>query len=131
MLRGINDKKGFSEELIENVDLLPTLLSFSNIPYEKKKIDGNLPSTLGGKERKFIFSESIYPNQSYKATLKDKTHELYIESVDKTTDSGGYSLNKAKYSLYDKDTCELITNKYLKEKYFSYLSNYNIWRRKF
>ena len=43
MLRGGINKNGYCEELIENVDLLPIILSQSNIQYDYQNIDGNLP----------------------------------------------------------------------------------------
>ena len=60
-------------EYTENVDIYSTILFDSNIKTENKNIDSNLPEILGGrKKRKFSFSQSIYPNQTYKAAFRSE-----------------------------------------------------------
>ena len=71
----------------------------------------------------------IYPNQTYKATLKDKDYEFYIESKEKTTDDGYFNLENAKLTIYDKLNYARVNNKDLDEKYMSFLLNYDIWNR--
>ena len=127
MIRGLNSSNNNSEELIENVDLLPSLLNECNIYYDKKNINGNLPFLLGGKKRNYIFSESIYPNQTYKATIKDLKYEAYIESKEATKDNGSFNLKNATFKLFEYNINKEINDKKLKEKYKSYFSNYDIW----
>ena len=55
-------REKLSPKYIENIDLLTSLLNKTNIKFDQDNINGNLHFILGGKERKYIFSESIYPN---------------------------------------------------------------------
>ena len=62
---------------------------------------------LGGKdERDFIYAESIYPNQTYKAAIKSKTHKYYFETDKVVDDNGSIDISnyKCKTIRADKDT---------------------------
>lgn len=88
MIRGVNvPNYGESEEYIENVDILPSILTILGIDYDNN-IDGRLPRTLGGKsERSFVFSESIYPNKKYTAVIRTKNHKVTFTSENKIDDN--------------------------------------------
>jgi len=129
MLRGNDLGNRICNDFIENVDILPSLLSLSNINYDKNKLDGKLPKILGGIEKNHIFSESIYPNQTYKATLKDKDYEFYIEAKNNTKESGYFNLKNPKLTLYKNNNPLKIEDNNLKHNYLNSLMKYNIWNR--
>ena len=57
-------------EYTENIDIFSTILYDSDIKTDLKTIDSNLPEVLGGRKKGiFLFSQSIYPNQTYKAAF--------------------------------------------------------------
>jgi arylsulfatase A-like enzyme len=104
MIRGKKIPKNIqSDELIENVDIFPTMLKMSNIKFDKKNISGKLPNILGGKEpKKSVFSESIFPGQTYKAVIRDKKYKYYFETEHPVTDEGAVKLGVYKTKLIDK-----------------------------
>ena len=76
-------------EFTENIDIYSTILFDSDIKPDKKNIDSNLPEILGGrKKRNFSFSQSIYPNQTYKAAFRSEGNEMFLETNNKTNESG-------------------------------------------
>lgn len=116
MLRG-NGTKIISDEIIENVDILPTILNACNIDYNEENLDGCIPKIIGGKGKEYIFSESIYPNQTYKATIKDKNYEAFLESKVLTTYEGDVDLTDYAISIIDINDDNKINEKSVIEKY--------------
>jgi hypothetical protein len=104
MIRGTNIESVESGEMIENVDILPSILNSCNISFDNKKIDGRLPKELGGYGKDFIFTESIYPGQTYKASIKDSSYECFIEGVNLTNNEGEINLNKYSFEVQDINT---------------------------
>lgn len=104
MIRGTKIENVESEEMIENVDILPTILNSCNISFDNKKIDGRLPKELGGNGKDYIFTESIYPGQTYKASIKDKTYECFLEGRNLTKDDGLIDLNGYSFKMQDINT---------------------------
>ena len=97
---GLSD--GFKDELIQNTDFLPSLLSLSGIKYDNMNIDGRLPNCLGGnKEREFSFSESIYPNRQYEAAFYDENSYFYIKTKEIIPSINAISLENIEYKLID------------------------------
>ena len=113
MIRGGGVKQGESDELTENIDIFPTLLHFSKIRYSSK-IDGTLPLALGGDVyKKFTYTEGIFPNQPYRAAIRDYDYEFYFESENRVDNQGKVLLDKFKVALLDKETnMDLTKNKY-------------------
>ncbi|MDP8227294.1 MAG: sulfatase-like hydrolase/transferase [Candidatus Celaenobacter polaris] len=112
MIRGKGVPKNIeSYELIENVDIFPTMLKLSEIEFNEETISGQLPKILGGKEeRKLVYSESIYPGQTFKATIRDGTYQFYFETEHPTTDDGMIVLGLYKTTLISEDNGSEITN---------------------
>ena len=76
-------------EYTENVDIFSTILFDSDIKINKNNIDSKLPSVLSGQnKRNFSFSQSIYPNQTYKAAFRRKGEEMFLETKRKTDNNG-------------------------------------------
>lgn len=87
-------------EFTENVDIFSTILFDSDIKINKN-IDSNLPSVLSGQhKRNFSFSQSIYPQQTYKAAFRSKDNEMFLETKRKTDNDGNCIIgNRNDYDL--------------------------------
>lgn len=98
-----NTHKSFEKvyEYTENVDIFSTILFDSDIKINKKYIDSSLPSAISGKEkRKFSFSQSIYPQQTYKAAFRSKGNEMFLETKRKIDNNGSCIIgNRNDYEL--------------------------------
>jgi hypothetical protein len=88
MFKSSSTPKVVSDDMISNVDYLPTLLKLSGIKYDKEKIDGLIPEIFNGdKGRKYCVTESIYPNKHYYAAIYSKDEIFFLESKNKLGDS--------------------------------------------
>lgn len=123
MIRGYGIKHNIiSNNFIENVDILPILLNLLKIQYDKKNISGQLPLLFGGNNRKYIYSESIYTGQTFKAIVKDNLNKLYFESEYATNEKGKIILGNFKTKLLSPDNTE-IHNKILIREYTDIILN--------
>ena len=99
MLRGYGvPEKGLVDELVSAVDIYPVLAKLAGFPVEEW-VDGNLPAVFGGKERECVYSNSLFPGQTYKLSIRTKEHEFYMESRDPVTYDGTVDLSGAKTSI--------------------------------
>ena len=62
---------------------------------------------MGGKGKDYIFTESIYPGQTYKASIKDDKYECFLEGKALMKDDGKINLKKYKFEI----ECILTGNK--------------------
>ena len=115
-----------SNEIIQNVDYLPTLLSLANIE-NNCEVDGRLPFSLGGGDaRKYSFSESIYPYRPYHAAIYDKQFMFYLTSNKTMYDREFFDFKQCDYKLIDRfDNKDKTTSELeLVEKYINHISNH-------
>ncbi|ASR48224.1 hypothetical protein B4V02_16720 [Paenibacillus kribbensis] len=104
MIRGGDVPVGESDEFMELIDILPTLLHYSDLS-APEDIDGHLPACLGGEEsRKFAFTEAIHPNQTYKAAITDEIHIFRFENGTPIQNDGLVDLSEYKVQLINKET---------------------------
>lgn len=97
MVRGAGiPSLGIVDELTSVVDIYNVMAKVNGFatPYY---VDGNLPKALGGKEREYTISNSIFPGQTYKLCIRTKQYEFQLESkefvdVDGTVDLTGASM---------------------------------------
>ena len=84
--------------------------------------------TLGGNaEREYVFSQSIYPGQTYKAVIRDKYCEYRYESKLAVSTDGSIQ------GVLDlKDTSCVNNKNILKEEYFRniVLEEINVWNKR-
>ena len=81
MIRGGNIPQQDSSEFTENVDVFDTLIKCCDLTVEEHTSDSHIPVVLGGDtEREFVFSQTIYPGQTYKAVIRDQYFEYRFES---------------------------------------------------
>ncbi|WP_027624869.1 sulfatase-like hydrolase/transferase [Clostridium lundense] len=104
LIKGIDLQSKSVDDIIENVDVLPTVLKLLNINYNLN-IDGKLPVCLGGEsKREFAYTESIFPGQTYKAVINDYTHRFVFESENFVENDGRVEVGNFKVNLINKKT---------------------------
>lgn len=87
---------GLVNELTSAVDIYQVMAKLHGFE-APEYTDGNLPAALGGQERKYTISNSIFPGQTYKLCIRTKQYEFQLESkefvdVDGTVDLTGASM---------------------------------------
>lgn len=103
MLRGSGvPAKGMVDELTSAVDIYPVLAKLAGFPVGDW-VDGNLPAVFGGKEREYVFSNSLFPGQTYKLCIRTKEHEFYLESLKPVDLDGTVDLSGAEASIHARD----------------------------
>lgn len=111
MIRGRNIPSIISNELIENVDILPAILYKASIKFETDEFDGRIPKSLGGfKNKEYVYSESIYPGKTYKAVIRDMEHVLFFESEGNVEEDGRFALGDFSIRLENISTKKDETN---------------------
>jgi len=118
MLRGKGVVKKQDSHIMENVDILPILLDKCGINYESSKVDGNSPVCLGGRGKEYVFSESIYPGRTYKAVIRNKHEECFIESTNLVNHKNGvdeHNRKKLKFKVVNQQSTEAKSD--ILEKY--------------
>lgn len=88
MLRGGGVPAQISEEYVNHFDCIPVLAKLAGIPFDFSGYDCVLPRTFGGPGRDFVYSESIYHGQSYKAAVRTEDFEGRFETNGLTENDG-------------------------------------------
>lgn len=102
MIRGAGITPGASGEIVQNTDILPSLLHFAGITCPPD-VSGRLPERLGGaSQRSYALSEIMYPGAPYTATIKDTDYEFYFEAG-AVKDDGSFAHDAPKVSLFRRD----------------------------
>lgn len=116
MMRGRNVPIGQSEELIETVDILPSILSSCELE-APKSIDGCLPKILGGTvERDFTFTQIIHPNQTYKVVIHEENISYILETKHLVLNDLSICLEDFHSYIIDKKSGMDITKENLEKK---------------
>lgn len=111
MIRGRHIPSTQTNDLVENVDILPTILEKCSIDYEVSELDGRIPHILGGdKKKEYVFSESKYPGQTYKAIIRDEFHTVTFESEGNVQSDGRFILGNFSIKLENNLTKQDETN---------------------
>jgi len=101
-----------SDEFIEAVDMLPTLLHACGID-APENIDGRLPQCLGGgAAREYAITHVLHPNQPYRVAISDNTHLFYFETKENVGNDLSICFQDYKVSL--------LNNKTMKEESSAY-----------
>lgn len=120
MIRGGSvPKKGcYSKEMTSAIDLY-SIISFysSSNGYNEYINDSNLPRVIGGQERKFVISESLYPGQTYKISIRNSEYEFRLETKEYTSYNGEINMSQFESAIYSRRNMELVQDDELK-KYF-------------
>jgi hypothetical protein len=111
MMAGRNVIKKNSDELMSNVDIVPTLLQVCGLPCEDG-IDGKVIKDFGGMERAYTVTESIFSGQTYKLAMNDKEHLFTFETKEFTRNDGLIPIKDYTVKLQNRATGEDETDKY-------------------
>lgn len=118
MFRGANVNQQITDELISTADYLPIMCKLSGIDYNQENIDGNLPAIFGGKERKYVITESLHPGDKYMAVANTDQYEIYFENAYNTDDEGRFVLKDYNvYGYYKDNEHNKITDKELLKEF--------------
>ena len=90
---------GIVEELTSGVDIYNIVAHNVGFPVGEN-VDGNLPAALGGTEREYVFSNSIYPGKRYELGIRTMTHEFRLSSEDIVGMDGTVDLTDAKMAVW-------------------------------
>jgi len=115
-----------SNEIIQNVDYMPTILKMAGIEH-KDMLDGRVPNVFGGNPaREYTFSESIYPNRQYQVAIYDENYMFYLKSKNKLFGGEKINFNNCDYKLTKRINKEDNTSEQpeLVSKYLDYLSDH-------
>ena len=63
-------------------------------------MDGSLPAALGGQEREYVITNSIYPGKRYELGIRTQTHEFRLSSEHIVGMDGTVDLDGAKMALW-------------------------------
>lgn len=88
MLRGGGVPTQISEEYVNHFDYIPILTKLAGISFDFSGHDCVLPRAFGGLGREFVYTESIYHGQTYKAAVRTEKFECRFET-DGFTDNDG------------------------------------------
>lgn len=88
MLRGGGVPAQISEEYVNHFDYIPVLAKLAGIPFDFSGHDCVLPRAFGGPGRNFVYTESIYHGQSYKAAVRTGDFEGRFETNGLTDNDG-------------------------------------------
>ncbi|MDD6396711.1 MAG: sulfatase-like hydrolase/transferase [Selenomonadaceae bacterium] len=98
MLRGAGvPQLGLVNELTSALDIYPAMAKLHGFP-DNTKLDGNLPAALGGREREYVISNSLYPGQTYKLAIRTEKYEFQLEAATPAREDGTVDLTGA--SMY-------------------------------
>lgn len=94
MVRGRGVKSIESHEYVQNTDIVPILHHLAGLSISLDQIDGILPESLGGNEkRQYVFAESLYPGQTYKCVFKSNDGKFIFESSELVSQDGTFDLS--------------------------------------
>lgn len=97
---------GHTDELVSLMDIHAIISRSIDAPLGD--VDANLPAALGGRERDYIVSNSIFPGQTYKLDIRTKDYEYRLETTACTRRDGTVNLSEFTERVYDRATGEEI-----------------------
>lgn len=92
---------GIVDELTSAVDIYNVMAKVNGF-IVPEYVDGNLPKALGGKEREYTISNSIFPGQTYKLCIRTAQYEFQLESKDIVDVDGTVDLTGASMYILDR-----------------------------
>lgn len=100
MIRGAGVPQGVvTDELTSIADIYPTLGTLCGFAVDPN-IDGNLPAVFGGQERETVYTASMFPGQTYKLAVRNKTHTLRIQTNEVVDEDGTVDFADAIVATY-------------------------------
>lgn len=104
MLRGAGvPQLGLVEELTSCLDIYPILAKLAGFCAPAGQLDGVLPRAFGGPGRRYVISNSIYPEQTYKLSIRTAAHEFRLETARPTHHDGTVDMSRFDSHIYTRD----------------------------
>lgn len=121
MLRGAGvPRLGDVAEMSSSLDILPAQARLLGLPAEPYW-DGCVPAALGGTEREYVISNSLYPGQTYKLCLRTQEHEFRMETAEPTREDGTIDMHGYRCQLYTRDAEHRpVTDETLERKFMAW-----------
>ena len=105
MIRSSEVEHGNLDQRIDNIDILPTILSLSEIRFNPRQFDGVVPKILGGKiDRKYSYVESLFDGKPYTVAIIDDEHRFYFETKDKVSGNKLFTFDEYNLKLVNSKT---------------------------
>lgn len=118
MMRGAGiPALGIVRELTSAVDIYPALAHCAGIPLPEY-LDGNLPAALGGQQREYVVSMSLFPGSPFIICIR--THEWECRGISRQVvdEDGRANLDDMEISIYRRFQTEKIEDNNLRQ-YFA------------
>lgn len=109
---------GHSGELVNGIDLYAIMAKeceFESIP---EGTDANLPQAFGGQEREIIYSNSVFPGQTYKLCMRTKHYECRLETKKEVSDDCRVNIDDFTIAIYSRDEEHKIVEDIRIKNYF-------------
>jgi len=104
MCRGAGIPQGkVSKELINGIDLYAIMAKECGFTQLLSASDANLPVVLGGKAREIVYSNSIFPGQTYKLCMRTKNYECRLETKEVVSPEGKINIDDFTLQIYTRD----------------------------
>lgn len=94
---------GFSDELTSNLDIYPIMEKTVGFSAPPGQLDGSLPRAFGGEGRRYAISNSIYPGQTYKLSIRTMEYEFRLETENLTHHDGTVDMSRYASRIYTRD----------------------------
>lgn len=119
MMRGAGvPARGMTDELVSLLDLHAVVMHEAGLPMDET-LDANLPAAFGGRARKYVISNSIYPGQTYKLAIRTKEHEFRLETKNFTRMDGTIDMSAYVWHLYEREGHREIWSDALRDKFLA------------
>lgn len=69
---------GTTDEIMSSLDYTAIMCKLAGLTYEEDGTSGRIPRTFGGKGRKWALTESLHPNDWYRAALVSDQYRFYF-----------------------------------------------------
>ena len=104
MCRGAGIPKGKqAEELVNGLDLYAIMAKECGFEPLLADTDANLPAALGGQEREIVYSNSIFPGQTYKLCMRTREYECRIETKEVVNKECAVNIDDFHMEIYTRD----------------------------
>lgn len=94
------------DEVTSSLDLYAILAKEAGFDVPETA-DSNLPAALGGRARRYVISNTLYPGQIYRCAIRTLDHEFQMRSHEFVDEDGTVDLRKIDTELYERNHPEL------------------------
>ena len=104
MCRGAGIPVGVeSQELVNGVDLYAIMAKECGFAQFIGETDANLPIALGGQERDIVYSNSLFPGQTYKLCMRTRAYECRLETREPVSAAGRINIDDFSLLVYTRN----------------------------